>query len=193
MNSGFIQFIKSITAIPSEQEDKFARLLSYKSIKEGDDFIAAGQFPKAIAFVKDGLFRYYYANEEGVEFTKGFFLEGAILSSYSATLQNRVSYFAIQALEHSELEVINYQEFNKLFLEHPCWNVFLVNLLQKAYLIKEEREREFLLFDAEARYKSFLLRFPGLEKRVKQNIVASYLGIAPESLSRIRRKAGLLT
>jgi CRP-like cAMP-binding protein len=193
VTESFSNFINKITRIPADQEAKFNRLVSKKSIKEGGDFISAGQFPKTIAFVKEGLFRYYYMNTEGVEFTKGFFLEKAILSSYSAILQNRPSYFTIQALEDSELEVVNYEDFRKLFLEHPCWNEFLISLLQKAYLVKEEREREFLLFDAEQRYKAFLQRFPGLEKRVRQNIIASYLGIAPESLSRIRRKAGLLT
>lgn len=191
--SCFINHIKSITAVPADQEEKFKNLVSIKVINEGDEFISAGQFPKTIGFVTKGLFRYYYSNKEGAELTKGFFLENTILSSYSAILQNRFSYFTIQALEDSKLEVVSYKEFSALFAEHFCWNEYLVGLLQKAYMIKEEREREFLLFDAEQRYNAFLLRFPDLEKRVKQQIVASYLGIAPESLSRIRRKFKHLT
>jgi CRP-like cAMP-binding protein len=65
-------------------------------------------------------------------------------------------------------------------------------LLEKGYCTKEKREREFLLFDAEARYQSFLKSYPGLEKRVKQHQIASYLGITNVSLSRIRRKMGLI-
>ena len=58
--------------------------------------------------------------------------------------------------------------------------------------MKTEREREFLLFDAETRYKSFLNTFPGLERRIKQHLIASYLGITPVALSRIRKKMGFI-
>lgn len=193
MTPSFINFIKTTTTIPQAEEEKFCALLFTKYIKKGEDFISAGQVPKTIGFVKTGFFRYYYSNEEGIEFTKGFFVESTILSSYSAILENRPSYFSIQALEDSVIEIVNYDAFHQLFTCHPCWNEFLVKLLQKAYIIKEEREREFLLLDAEQRYKSFRARFPNLEHRVKQQIIASYLGIAPESLSRIRKNMDLLT
>lgn len=55
-------------------------------------------------------------------------------------------------------------------------------------MIKEKRERDLLLLDAETRYKNFLTEFPGMDQRIKQGIIASYLGIKPETLSRIRRK-----
>jgi CRP-like cAMP-binding protein len=55
-------------------------------------------------------------------------------------------------------------------------------------MIKEKRERDLLLLDAEKRYKNFLNEFPGMDQRIKQGIIASYLGIKPETLSRIRRK-----
>lgn len=193
MSYSFISFIKTSTTLPLQEEEKLNTLLSAKTIKEGESFVQAGQASKTIGFIKDGLFRYYYTNEEGVEFTKGFFPANAVLISYSAILENRASYFTIQALEESTIETVNYADFQNLFSGHPCWNQFLITLLQKAYLIKEERERQFLLCDAEQRYRAFLQRYPGLDKRVKQHIIASYLGIAPESLSRIRRKARLLT
>ncbi len=191
--SMLIDYMKSVAHVPSELEEQFSALLSRKSVAKGDNFINEGQFPKSIGFVNKGLFRYYYVDRNGVEYTKSFFDKGVVISSYSAILENRPSYFTIQALEDSEIEVVPYREFHQLFSEHHCWHEFLIALLQKAYLIKETREREFLLLDAEQRYKAFLHRFPTLEKRVPQHIIASYLGIAPESLSRVRKKAGLLT
>lgn len=188
-----IDYIKSTANVPVKLEERFMTLVSRRMVSKGDNFISEGQFPKSIGFVNAGLFRYYYVDGDGVEYTKSFFDKGMVISSYSAILENRPSYFTIQALEDSEIEVVPYREFYQMFSEHPCWNEFLVALLQKAYLIKETREREFLLLDAEHRYKAFLRRFPTLEKRVPQHIIASYLGIAPESLSRVRKKAGLLT
>ena len=188
MDYNFINYIKSIVDIPIEQENKFCSLISVKKIIKGENFLSEGQSPRTIAFIKSGLFRYYYIDNKGNEYTKGFFVENSVLTSYSAILEKRSSYFTIQALENSEIEIIDYIKSQKLFVEHPCWNSFLVVQLQKALIMKEEREREFLLFDAEQRYRAFLQQFPNLEKRIKQHIIASYLRIAPESLSRIRNK-----
>jgi len=192
MNSSFVNFVKSIIKLPKEQEIKLGALITTKHLKKNDDFISAGEHPKTIAFIKIGLFRYYYANEQGEEFTKAFFSENSLLSSYSAIIEKRPSYFSIQALEDSEIEVLNYQEFLKLFAEYPEYNTFLLGMLQRAFLVKEERERQFLLFDAEKRYVSFLKHYPNLEERIKQHLIASYLRITPESLSRVRRKMNLL-
>ena len=188
MDYNFINYIKSIVNIPKEQENKFCSLISVKKIIKGENFLSEGQSSRTIAFIKSGLFRYYYIDNKGNEFTKGFFVENSVLTSYSAILEKRSSYFTIQALENSEIEIIDYIKSQQLFTEHPCWNKFLVAQLQKALIMKEEREREFLLFDAEQRYRAFLQQFPNLEKRIKQNIIASYLRLAPESLSRIRKK-----
>ncbi|MCG8310193.1 MAG: Crp/Fnr family transcriptional regulator [Cytophagales bacterium] len=188
MGTTFIDFIKTMADVPSGHEEKFLSLVSEKEIKKGSDFIGAGQFPKSLGFVKEGLFRYYYIDRKGEEFTKGFFPEGTVLSSYSAMIEKRPSYFAIQALEDSKIEVVDYLKVSALLSDHPCWKDFLIAQLQKAFITKETREREFLLLDAEERYFKFKERFPTLENRIRQHIIASYLGIAPESLSRIRRK-----
>ncbi|WP_234572506.1 Crp/Fnr family transcriptional regulator [Rhodohalobacter sp. 614A] len=185
--SGFIALIKTITDLPPGQEDKFKALLSIKHIKRGGFFVKAGRVSRNIAFVQEGLFRYFYTTEEGVEFTKGFFDSRSVLSAYDAILENNPAHYSIEVLEDAIIETVDYDKFRQLFSEDPCWNEFLVALLQKGYVTKVRREREFLLMDAEQRYRTFLKRYPDLEKRIKQHIIASYIGIAPESLSRIRK------
>jgi CRP-like cAMP-binding protein len=98
------------------------------------------------------------------------------------------SYFAIQALEDSQVLEVPYQEWLKLKETNRFWDLFLIRMLEKGFCVKEKRERDLLLLDAETRYKNFLIEFPGLEHRLTWQIVASYLGIKPESLSRIRKK-----
>lgn len=185
---GFTKLIESIANLPHHQKEKFQKLITVQELEKGGNFIRTGESPLKIAFVKKGLFRYYYTSEDGVEYTKGFFDESSVLSAYDAVLENKPSYFTIEALEDSVIESVPYEPFYQLFSEDPCWNEFLVALLQKGYLAKVTRERELLLLDASQRYQNFLERYPGLEKRVKQNIIASYLGIAPESLSRVRKQ-----
>ena len=115
-------------------------------------------------------------------------LENSFITSYSALIQNRESYFSIEALEDAEIIEIDYEKWKTISNNKLCWHKFLLSLVEKGYCIKEAREREFLLFDAEKRYKSFLNFFPGLDKRIKQHLIASYLGITPVALSRLRKK-----
>lgn len=184
---------RSVISLSKDQEKELSKLIRIKKLKAGEDFISAGEYPTAIAFVVSGLFRYYYTNEKGEEFTIGFFQENSILSSYSAMIEGRGSYFAIQALENSEIEVVDYLKLQELMKEDLSWVHYELTLVRKGFIAKENREREFLIFDAETRYRLFLERYPRLENRIKQHTIASYLGIAPESLSRLRKNMSTLT
>ncbi|MDF9798153.1 CRP-like cAMP-binding protein [Catalinimonas alkaloidigena] len=192
MHTLMLQAIRAITNIPEDQETKLLSICKSQSVRKGDLFIREGQVPHKFAFVNAGLFRYFYVDEKGNEFTKGFFPEGLFLSSYSAMIQEIPSYFTIEALENAEILVIDYEAWNDIRAQHPCWNEFLLAMMEKAFIIKEMREREFLLFDAEKRYLLFLDRYPGLDQRIRQHLIASYLGITSVALSRIRRKMGVV-
>lgn len=135
-----------------------------------------------------GLFRLTYLSEDGKEFTKSFLLENDFLVSYSALIENRESYFSIEALEDSEIVVINYHLWKELFEDKICWHKLLITILEKAFCKKEKREREFLLYNAQERYESFLTSYPNLENRIRQHVIASYLGITPVALSRLKNK-----
>lgn len=187
------QLLESVTALSGcspEQIEEVLSIVKQVEIGNGQSYIRAGEIPRSFAFVVKGLFRYYYADNKGNEFTKGFFPENSYITAYSALLENRESYFTIEALEDSTIFIIDFYKWNQIARNDICWLKFLVSLLEKGYCVKEYREREFLVFSAEERYESFLRRFPGLEKRIKQHYIASYLGITPESLSRIRKKMG---
>ena len=186
--SNFINTLQSITEIPQSQADKICSMARRAELEKGECFIRAGDVPEKFAFVTKGLFRYYYLNKKGDEFTKGFFLKNTFISSYSAMIQDRASYFTIQALENSEIIVIRYRDWERLLQDHDCWTRVLLSFIEKGFCVKEAREREFLLFNAMERYTSFLELFPGLEKRIKQHMIASYVGITPVALSRIRKK-----
>jgi CRP-like cAMP-binding protein len=174
--------------LPENRIDEFLSIGKIKSINALDYFIRAGAVPDKIAFVGSGLFRYVYINEKGDEFTKGIIAENFFLSSYSATIMAKPSYFSIEALEDSQVLEIVWKDFMQLMDNDIFWLKFLLKFVEKGYMIKEKRERDLLLLDAETRYKDFLIEFPGMDQRIKQGIMASYLGIKPETLSRIRRK-----
>lgn len=174
--------------LPEKELKELLSISVHKRIRKGSYFITAGQVPRKMAFVIKGLFRYVYIHENGNEFTKSIIAENNFISSYSAMINESPSYFFIEALEDAEILEIDYQSWLEIKEKNPFWNVFLLKIIEKGFSIKEKRERELLLLDAEKRYDIFINEFPNLENRVSQQIVASYLGIQPESLSRIRKK-----
>lgn len=175
--------------LPPDQADELLSVGMAKELKKGEYFIRAGEIPKKFAFVGSGIFRYVYINDKGIEFTKGIIQELNFIASYSAMIKNDFSHFYIEALENSEVLEIPYEKWIDIMGKDPFWDKFLIKVLEKAFFIKEKREKEFLLLDAQTRYANFLKEFPNLQDRIKQNIIASYLGIQPESLSRIRKKS----
>jgi CRP-like cAMP-binding protein len=96
--------------------------------------------------------------------------------------------FSIQALEECHLLICDLHNVINMFDRHGCWERLGGILAEQLYIKKEAREAEFLLDDAETRYHNFQKVYPGLEGRLTQYHVASYLGISPVALSRIRRR-----
>jgi CRP-like cAMP-binding protein len=174
--------------LPANKVDELLSISRNKSITVSDCFIRAGEVPMKIAFVVSGLFRYVYINDKGDEFTKGLINENLFISSYSAMIMGQPSYFAIEALEDSKIMEISWKDFKLLMDKDTFWIKFLLQFVEKGFIKKEKRERDFLLLDAEKRYKNFLVEYPGMDQRISQGIIASYLGIKPETLSRIRRR-----
>lgn len=179
--------LNSLAILSDAEMEQLFGIAKTVTIPKGECFIRQGEVPQTFGFVCEGLFRYYYLTESGKEFTKGFFAETTFISAYSALLHHRESYFTIEALENSTIVVIEYTAWKALAKESLAWHKILLALLSKGYATKEEREREFLLFDAQTHYERFRQNYPDAEKRIKQHHIASYLGITPVALSRIRK------
>ena len=188
MINALLLTVRAIADIPPEEEAKLCGIVVSENLKKGHTFIREGDVPQKFAFVSNGLFRYYYVNEKGNEFTKGFFPEHNFITSYTAMVRRKPSYYTVQALEDASLLVVDYHRWQNLYRGHTCWMNLLFVLIEKGYMKKEARERELLIFSAEERYRSFLSEYPDLEKRIKQHLIASYLGITPVALSRIRKE-----
>ncbi len=181
-----IEILKNI--LPVHCAQALVDIGKVKHYQNGAYFIRAGQVPKKFGFIGKGIFRYVYINNDGVEYTKGIIQEFGFISAYSAMISQEASHFYIEALEDAEILEISYAQWQILREKDSYWDKFLIKLLEKAFTKKEKRERDFLLLDAPTRYINFLKEYPNLQERIKLNIVASYLGIQPESLSRIRKK-----
>ncbi|WP_278008923.1 Crp/Fnr family transcriptional regulator [Flavobacterium gyeonganense] len=142
----------------SEKElQELANISQHKIIQKGNYFISEGQIPRKMAFVIKGLFRYVYTHENGNEFTKNIIAENNFVSSYSAMICNTPSYFAVEAMENSEILEIDYADWLDIKEKNPFWNAFLVQILEKAFTLKK-KEKENYCFWMQKKDTRFLLR-----------------------------------
>ena len=174
--------------IPPKEFEKLVKISRICHLKKGGYFQQTGERPDKFGFVIYGILRLYYTNDSGDEFNKSFCIENDFVASYSALLQNYASRLSIQALEKTTLLVIGYKDYLKLLNQHMCWQILSKRIAEDLFIKKEEKESQFLLDSAETRYLKFLKEYPDLEVRIKQYHIASYLGITPVALSRIRTK-----
>ncbi|MFC5044808.1 Crp/Fnr family transcriptional regulator [Aquimarina hainanensis] len=174
--------------LPDDKIDILLSISKVLSIQANEYFVHEGEVPKKIAFIHTGLFRYVYIHEKGYEYTKSLITKHQFICSYSAMIAQTPSHFYIEALEDAELLVVPYQKWIDLVKNDLFWTQLLLGFVEKGFITKEKRERDLLLLSAEKRYLNFLKEFPDIDQRIPQTIIASYLGIQPESLSRIRKK-----
>ncbi|WEK56268.1 MAG: Crp/Fnr family transcriptional regulator [Candidatus Cohnella colombiensis] len=169
--------------------EQFRDRSQHKLVEQGSYLVRAGEQVRQVYFCTQGLFRFFYTLVDGKEFNKSFAQAGEVVTSYGAMISGEPSYFSIQALEHSRVIEITYDAIQQLINHSHTWERMLRKSVEQLYLKKEERERQLLFLNAEERLEQFRTKYPGLELRVPQYQIASYLGISPVSLSRISSKA----
>ncbi|MCB9603958.1 MAG: Crp/Fnr family transcriptional regulator [Sandaracinus sp.] len=157
-------------------------------LSKGAAFLETGEVPTRVATIRRGVVRELFVLPDGTERTRGFGVEGAFAGSLSDLLRAGPSRTRVVAEEDTRLLVAPWDVLRDAGTRHEGWRELLHRVTERLYLLKAEREVELLSMDAEARYAAFRARFPGLEARIAQRHVASYLGITPEHLSRLRAR-----
>ena len=161
--------------------------LSEKTLKSGDYLLHQGKTCKNIAFIKKGLLRQYYLNE-GKEVTNCFCRENTLTTSYKSLIIQEKSDIAIQAIEESELIILSYDSLQKLFNKDLFWQQVGRLAAENEFITSESHSRFLRDLSATERYIHIMENDKELIRRVPLNHLASYLQVAPETLSRIRNK-----
>jgi CRP-like cAMP-binding protein len=153
--------------------------------------VHAGEIAHNFYFLVSGLIRYYYSTEDGKEVNKHFAMENGFAGSFQSLVLSEPCGFFLQAMERTETIVLPNSHLHELYGRYPCWERLGRRNAENLVLVKEAREKEFLLDSLEVRYRRFLKEFPGLADRIPQYQIASYLGVTDVALSRLRRKINL--
>jgi CRP-like cAMP-binding protein len=158
-----------------------------RKVEKGETLLRPGETAKGILFVCSGLLRYFYRETDGREVNKAFLYEDTFSSPLTACALDKELGCGVQALEPTVILVAEAAEFNSLYDAHPVFDRMGRKLGEWWMARKESRTRAFQSQDARERYLDFIRMHGSLAQRLPQYHIASYLGIAEVSLSRIRR------
>ena len=186
------RILRSIGNIPDYEVERFVDLVRIVQIPKGAYFIREGYKTNRLGFVEKGLFRNLYLTENGEEYTFAFNAENDFIYECNAMRTFSVAQYSIQAIESSIIHEIDYGIWVEPFKDSAWWNKILLDLTEAELSQKRSREIELLNLSNRERYAHFLERYSTIAHRIKKHVIASYLGITPVSLSRIRKDMGLL-
>ena len=181
------QYFQSLIDSPIHDWDILENLLVKKSIKKGDHFFRHFDSCKDLALVSSGLFRIYLIDNEGEEKTFSFISERGFILDFFLSWDSSPSMVSVQALEDSEIYTININQFKQVMALSTSWSKIYKEVLLRNYMRKTKREIEFVLYNAKDRLiKCTESKYLDIN-RIPKTYLASYLGIAAPSLSRLLR------
>lgn len=182
--------INSIVKLPPNELMLFKSKILLKEIDVNELLVKEGEISTKIYYVVSGLFR-TYLNHDGVKINTEFFFEDSFMSAFTSYLTQQKTTLNIESIERSIIIEIPKAHLEDLYIQNPKWYSLGKRIFEEEFIKKCRRESSFLKNSAKERYLDLIVQYPQIEGRVALFHIASYLGIQPETLSRIR--SGKLT
>lgn len=186
MKKNLKDFISKSIPITDTNLEKVIENFAFRKVKKGTLLLKEGEVEENFYYINCGCVRTYFVNQAGQLKTRHIAFENSLITSLSSFISTKPSYEYIEAIENSEVFSINRVHFFQLLNEIASWKDFYILLLEKGYCFQNEKIESFVTLTAQERYNKLMMDSPHLIKRLPNIVVASYLDISPETLSRIK-------
>ncbi|SHG47867.1 Crp/Fnr family transcriptional regulator [Flagellimonas flava] len=184
----FYKYVNSFATVSQSSFEAFLPLIGIRDVQKGENIIYHGQTARNIFFVCEGILVSQWMDDEANVYIKNFFVEGHLAGSTVSMLTDTPSGFGVECVVGGAILEMNYKRYKEVIYGHEdLKNYYIANLEQNWIIENERRQISFAAESATERYISFLNRYPKMPQRVPQWLIASYLGITPTQLSRIRK------
>lgn len=174
--------------LSQKERSLFMSLLEHRQLQKRDYLLRIGEICRHDSFVLKGCLKVCYNDEKGVEKIIKFAPENWWVVDIDSFLHAKPSFYYIQALEDCELYQLSRSNYHRLHEEIPAFQKFSHQRWQNGFIALQQRILQSQSMTAEERFEHFLQKYPGLDQRIPQKLIAAYLGITPEFLSMLRRK-----
>jgi len=178
--------LERLAPIPVDEWRHFARHLRLLQIARGEALTRAGEPARSFGLVLAGVIRKAYVTATGRSMARAFSGPGELVGAYASLLSGNASHLTVDALVDSTLFVMPWSAFVALYDRHVCWQIVGRRVAETELLDRESRADELLTQSPTERYEAFCVRHAPLLPFLHQYDIASYLGITPVSLSRLR-------
>ncbi|MDF9795041.1 CRP-like cAMP-binding protein [Catalinimonas alkaloidigena] len=184
----FWTFTDQFVSFSRQEKEQIKRQLSIRDVPRHHVLINTGEVADEIFFINKGCVRLYYLTNEGEEITGFIFLENMMAGSSESFFSQIPGTQIIETLEECELLVLTYEKLEQLYTDVPRMNILVRKILEQRMAFAQKVVASLIINKPQDRYSSYQQLHPGLENRIPQHVLASYMGITPVSLSRIRKR-----
>ena len=188
MYDRFFKSIREKVAFTDSELQEIKDQLTPKKIRKKQYLLQEGDVCRFIAFVEHGALRSYTVDEKGSEHIIQFALEGWMISDLYSFLTAEPATYNIDALENCELVLISKTAHEKLLLSMWNYEKYIRLQLTNAYIAMQKRITSIISLTLDERYAAFNALYPDIVQRVPQHMIASYMDLTAETLSRVRRR-----
>lgn len=187
MHSNLIKILGQFANLDENESELIKSSFNPHSLVKGEYFLKEGEVNKHVGFLHKGLVR-YFVYKDGEESTFEFTKEGEFIGDYQSFRNATVTKQNIQAIEDCELLIIDFPKIQNIYNKTENGNLIGRQIIAHRFDVMVNQLLEVYMQNHEDRYKSFIKKYYDLTQRIPQYLIASYVGVRPESLSRIRKR-----
>ncbi|MEO0554926.1 MAG: Crp/Fnr family transcriptional regulator [Bacteroidota bacterium] len=180
--------VKRYVDLDTADEDQFIAIIRTSRVKRRQFIVQPRFVCKDQTYIVKGAVRSYFVTDRGVDHTIQFAIEDWFISDFNSYISQTPASLYVEALEDSLIQQITYDDVEKLCLSNSKFERYFRLVSQKAFAFSQKRILSNLNKTAEERYGEFQKNYPSIVQRVPQYALASYLGMSPEFLSKIRKR-----
>ena len=187
MFTELFKIFNQITKLEPKDEQILREIFSLKDLKKNEYFIREGEWNNKAAFILSGLVRYYVIKndeESTLEFTE----ELQFIADFPSFAERGKSKQYIQAVEDCQLLVADYDGVQRIYNEVKEGNLIGRRIIEQRFIVMMNQLQSIYMHNPEQRYSHFVENYTDIAQRIPQYLIASYVGIKPQSLSRIRNR-----